>query len=371
VQKANALHDLQVLAIELRDNEALWLDPVVAHEERVTRGAGKSRWEEIGTRDIGGEEALICSFRKPMRGQPGVHATLELRLTLGGLVLTFSRLSDPVRGNSSPPRVLRRRPRPSPSTRSLAFNRRQWSALRSLRRRLGAPPSGVLLVPDDAELRALVALRCVQQDHYAGSALRELRGYALALGVPDTVMDDVLGRVVERFVTVHRPRALQKYVGDITWTLQAKKREAKLLTGGSARGEMMTVPEAAHLYGVPRRTMYHWVRTGVLAAAESQPYRVAADDLARVLKEVPGVTYRKVMELRECNYDAARMWVRRRLDKGISFSEIIKEAEGAYQPEESTESLDETGPETDVKRTVRQERAASLRRQGGHRPGDQ
>ncbi len=75
--------------------------------------------------------------------------------------------------------------------------------MRWVHRYFDAPPSAVLLVPNDAELRALVALRCMQQDYRADAAREELRSYGLKLRVPKSVLDDVLQDVVDKFLSVH------------------------------------------------------------------------------------------------------------------------------------------------------------------------
>jgi hypothetical protein len=190
----------------------------------------------------------------------------------------------------------------------------------------------VLLVPDDTELRALVALRCFQQDYCAEAAFQELSGYASSVGVPELVMDDVLSRLAERFVTVHRPYALTNYVGVLKRALLAQEAEASRKPVGLAPRGLMTVPEAALECGVPRRTVYHLIKTGVLPVVERRPYRVAVDDLERVQRDVPGTVYRAVMKLRGCSYDAARNWVQRRRAKDLADDEIIIEAKGEVPP---------------------------------------
>ena len=401
VQKPNILAPLYQFALAVRDDDALWLDPVAGSEDPVPQGNRKSQWREIGTREIGGEVGRIYAFRVALRHRPGVHITIEVRLTVGSLRLTFSRLPDRRRGDWPPARrVLSRTPRASPSTATRAFNRKHWKRLRSLHRRFDAPPSAVLLVPDDAELRALVALRCVQQEYRADAAWEELRSYGLKSEVPKSVLDDVLQDVVDKFVSVRRPQALTKYVGLIKRSFLARDREAALArdaeaalareeaalaleetalardrkahahTAPRAHGGLLTVPEAARECGVPRRTVYQWIKRGVLSAAEKAPYRVAREEVERVHSEVPGTAYKAVMKLRDCGYDNARMWVRRRKGQGLSIPEIIKEAAESRRTEEKPEPPAEARPEPDVKWIVRQEREASFRRQARPESGN-
>ena len=80
-----------------------------------------------------------------------------------------------------------------------------------------------------------------------------------------------------------------------------------------------TVAEASRECRLPRRTLYHWITTGELSADRG---RVSVGDVVRIRSSRPGTIYRQVMKIRNCGYDAARMWVHRRRAKGLSDDEI-------------------------------------------------
>ena len=100
----------------------------------------------------------FSAFRRRLGGRPGVrpvYVTIAVRLKMEGLTIEFRRVNP-----------------------SGFVGREHRTGLRGLHKRLDAPFSVVPLVEDDAEFQALVALRCVQQNHRAHDAYEVLKGYA-------------------------------------------------------------------------------------------------------------------------------------------------------------------------------------------------
>ena len=78
--------------------------------------------------------------------------------------------------------------------------------------------------------------------------------------------------------------------------------------------------------GIHWRTAYKLIESGVLTPAQRHPYKLWFDDIERIKeRRKQGALYRVVMMLRRRSYDAARTWVRRRQEKGLSEEEIIAE----------------------------------------------
>jgi excisionase family DNA binding protein len=242
--------------------------------------------------------------------------------------------------------------------------RRHWKELRAFRKRHEELPNTVSLVWNDAELRALVALRCAQQGYRADVALAELREYALGLGVPDQSIDDVLTRVMQGLVAFSTPGGLPRYIRLVKRAVLAEEADEsagvkefdeerfevergderdgqsdhrvrrKRLAIGIKGSEPLRVSQAARFLGVSRRTVYYWIETGKLTAAggKSSSLRIEREEIERVGKLTqlrPGDLYNFVMDHRERGYDAARMWVRRRRLKGLSDRQILEEARGS------------------------------------------
>jgi len=162
VQKPNTLAAIFDLAVEARADHALWESEHEGGAESWWRGM-KSVWREVETRKVGSEVARFYAFCRLLTarpGRPGRYLILKLKLIVGRLELRFS----PV------PQSKRKRRKGLQSGRIRALNRKNWSRLRSAHRLFKAPYSAVPLVRDDAELRALLALRCMQQNYHADAA---------------------------------------------------------------------------------------------------------------------------------------------------------------------------------------------------------
>ena len=319
MRKPNALTAIFDLAVEARDDDALW-EPVQQSGTKSGLLGTKSVWLEVGTREVGSEVGRFYAFHRPFRYPPGRHIVIALKLIVGRLTLKFSR----VQHRSKPQR--QKRPR---SRRLTALNRKNWRRLRQAYQHFKSPPSDVPLMRDDAELRALLALRCMQQNYHADAARKELRDYARKLGVPDKddMMNDVLNRLVELFV-FGVAGGLPKYIRAIKTAVLAEDAEVRPRNAPKGRGELLTVSEAALELGLSRRTVYQWIQQGIVVPAQKSPYRIAMKEVERVRERMakPGTLYRIVMNRRGCSYDVARLWVGRRLAKGAAVRKIIEEA---------------------------------------------
>jgi excisionase family DNA binding protein len=223
------------------------------------------------------------------------------------------------------------------------MSRKHRKGLRSLYRRFNEPFFAVPLSPDDAELRALVALRCMQQDYHADAARAELVVYARRCGVRDVenVVDDVLREVVQNFVSGPPGGGLRKYIQAITRAVRGQAAADLAGVTDRSRRYLLTVPEAARELGVSRRALYNWIGRGIVVPAKKRtPYRIARAEIERARERVaakPGTLYRRVMELRGFGYDAARKWVGRRRAKGVPEREIIEDAGASNRVDQDQE----------------------------------
>ncbi|MEE8493505.1 MAG: hypothetical protein V3S25_05625 [Nitrospirales bacterium] len=204
-------------------------------------------------------------------------------------------------------------------------------SVRDFRREHDWPLSEIPLVRhDDAQLRALVALRCLQQEYETVSAERALRAYLQRLGVPERnrwgerFLDEMLDRVVAGFLFPW-PDGLPSYVAKSKkWIRADQARQARAeATNGS-----VSVHEFARLAGRSPSSVYRLIRSGDLKPVSANPYRLDPADADR-LPLRPGVLYRAVMELRGGKYEANRMWVKRRRDEALSDREILVMARGS------------------------------------------
>ena len=356
VQKPNAIAGVFDLAFDARDDKALWDVHEIGAKSGWRRGTSFRR--ELETREVGSQVARLYAFCVPLRSRQDRHIIIELKLIVGRLTLRFS----PIRNDARNGKRKRRRTRLGTSRQY----RKHRKGLRRLHRDLEEPFSDVPLVWDDDELRALVALRCIQQGYHADAALEELRSYARKLRVPVRVVDDVLGRVVEHFVSgppgglpahiwamkravLARDAELRAGTEELLedaelradTVLKARRKSRKLIL--HAGGKLFTVLEAARALRVSRRTLYHWLQHGIIAHAEKAPYQIAQKEVERVrerIKAKPGTLYRRLMELWGCSYDAARVRVARRRAKGVPNRKIIEEA-GAFNPVDEDEEREE------------------------------
>ncbi len=142
-------------------------------------------------------------------------------------------------------------------------------------------------------------------------------------------MNDVLNRVVERFVFAVAG-GLPKYVRVVKKAVLA---EDWTRTAPKGSRELLTVSEAAREQGLSRRTLYQWIESGILVPAEKTPYRIGRKEVERIRERItakPRTIYGLVMKLRGCSYDAARVWVGRRRSKGLTDREIIEEADAFH-----------------------------------------
>ncbi len=87
----------------------------------------------------------------------------------------------------------------------------------------------------------------------------------------------------------------------------------------------LTINEAVVACRVPRRTLYHWVEIGLLQPVMLNPIMVARGDVESVRDRWrPGHAYGVVMGLRNCTYAAARMWVRRQRERGLTLTQMYE-----------------------------------------------
>lgn len=361
MQKANALADIFDLAVEARADHALWESEHKGGADPWWRSM-KSVWREVETRQIGSEEARMDAFCVPLRSRPGLYIIIELKLIGEGIELRFRpvphrRHRKRLRASNLGKPLARRTRKRSPRLR--AMYRKHRRELRAMHRYFEVPFTVVPLVPDDAELRALVAMRCMQQDYHADAARNELRGYARKMEIPDVrdVIDDVLNRVVQYFVS-SEPGDLGSHIKSLKRVVLAEEAEAharraaedavahgRAAEEAAVRGStapkaresfpkphesLLTVWEAARKLGVSRRTLYHWIQHGIIVLADKYPYLIAPGEVQRVRDAK--LVYRVVRYLRQCSYDAARVWVGRRRTKGLTDREIIEEAKDHQVP---------------------------------------
>jgi excisionase family DNA binding protein len=311
VTKANAgLEAIGEIAIAVRDDDTFWSDTVVNTDD-ARESPSQAYWKAIDTPEIAGAAGRLWAFRKPLITQPGVAVTIEIKLVVGDLKLRFSRV-------------------PLCSGVVLREARR---GLRAIHKRYGVQPTNVPLVQDDSELGALVALRCVQQTCYGGAAHQVLRRYVRESAVPDGVVDDVLSRVVENFVSTYRSGALRKYTRLLGRAMLAAEAAALQRTTPRTRGDLLTINDASADLGVTPRTVYRWLKDRTLEPASRRPYLISVTEVERFLEtNRPWTVYKAVMKLRGCSPDAARNWVQRRRAKDFADDEIIIEAKGEVPP---------------------------------------
>lgn len=238
-------------------------------------------------------------------------------------------------------------------------DRKARSRQRLWRESDGAVLSQVPLTKNEGELRALIALRCVQQGYCRDGAWLELEAYARRLRVAwdrdsnlaATIRFEAVEGVI-RWGVDYAPgglathvRCLARFVQSERWTRGAGEREEIVEQEWERRNEErkrgripasakipeardpLTVGEFATLAGCPRRTVYSWIERGLLKPADKNPFRLSRKDLdlaRNLVKRKPGALYRAVQQRRGCRYDAARMYVHRR--KGMEKEEILREA---------------------------------------------
>jgi hypothetical protein len=355
VQKLDALAGIFHLAVHARDDKAIWGEHVDAESDRP---AGRPFWRELETRKVGSKVVrsyALCVPLLPRPPRPPRHIVIELKLTVGGLTLRLRTI----------PNDAKHRKRRRTGRGSIDQYRKHRKGLRRLHRRLEEPFSTVPLVSDDDQLRALVALRCMQQEYHAEAALEVLRGYAGMLRVPAHILDDVLSRVVCNFVS-GPPGGLPAYIRNMKRVVLAEEADADaerrnrpkdsheaqegdvpdespLRRRRSSehvnlyRGEkLFSVSETAHKLRVSRRTVYDWIKRGVLSPAKKkEPLRIAQQELERARElsvAKPRTFYRIVMRERGCTFEAARKWVGRRRAKGLSDRDILVPAGAGRSP---------------------------------------
>lgn len=369
--KPNALAVIFDLAIEARDNRERW---ETEYHSDIKSGdvAMKPWWQEVQRREVGGEVARLEAFCVPLRARPGRHIIIQLKLIVGGLTLPFSRVAPRRRekpGKLVLPKaayrsaealkearrqllfydeVRRQRARAAAKAEAAratlktpSWVRKRERKLRKARRwlqRFYGIDTPLPLVPDDRELRALVALRCLQQNCYTAAALSELRGYLRKIGVStvDDVKNGVLSRVVEYFVS-GPPDALRRHIKVMNRAVLAEEFHVGRATQKRAGAPLQTVLEAAEDLQVSPRTVYRWLESGTIVPVERtmglNRVRIALREVERVRDaRIAKLVYRGVMGLRDCSYDAARMWVLRRRAKGVPDREIVQEARAFRQP---------------------------------------
>ncbi len=194
----------------------------------------------------------------------------------------------------------------------------------------------VPLVKDDAQLRALLALRCVQQDYRADAARDEVRRYAQKVGVHGSLLDHVTDEAIRCFLAA-LPNGLPSYLkesaryqGLATWTKDASLKFAE--AGGRvpvpAGERAWTVSLLALELRVSRETIYYWIKQGTARPLEQRPYRFSHEEVERLKKwriQSKRALYTIIMGRMGVTYDAARMRVCRRVKAGATFKQILEE----------------------------------------------
>lgn len=213
---------------------------------------------------------------------------------------------------------------------------------RALRKFRGSPELRRLLcvhVPlekDDAQLRALLALRCAQQGYRADAARDEVRRYAQKVGVHGSLLDHVTDEAIRCFLVAvpdGLPRYLKesaRYQGLATWTKDASLKFAE--AGGRVpvpAGERpWTVLDLALELRVSREAIYYWIKQGIARPLEQRRYRFSQEEVERLKKwrnKPKSILYKIIMKRMGVTYDAARMRVCRRVKAGATFKQILEE----------------------------------------------
>ncbi|MEX2527043.1 MAG: helix-turn-helix domain-containing protein [Gemmatimonadota bacterium] len=174
-------------------------------------------------------------------------------------------------------------------------------------------------MPSDAELRAIVALRCVQAEYQPDAALEALRSYACSVGVSGRYASDAVHHAVMQLATF-TPGALPAYLRKM-----GKVRAGEDTPARSTDPNLFTVLDAAAELGVTPRTVYRWINSGHIEPADTEPYLFERAELERLQADRRPVI-KAIKSIRMCSYGTARKWVWRRRKGGLSDDEIIQEA---------------------------------------------